>query len=70
MEKATAKGHIVSYDLEAHEGIRYLLYQIDAKEAKVFFDEAYNHGFAAFEDHLGYRYKLIHHGGEYQLIKL
>ena len=33
------------------------------REVKVFFDEAYNHGSAVFEDHAGTKFKLIHNGG-------
>ncbi len=67
--KTTINGHIVSHDESVSEGVRYLMYRIDAQESKVFFDEAYNHGSAVFEDHMGYKYKLIHHGAEYQLVK-
>ena len=62
-------GHIVSHDESVKQGIYYLLHQIDAKESKVFFDQAFSHGFAFFEDKIGYNYKLIYHGAEYQLIK-
>ena len=62
-------GHIVCHDETVAEGLRYLMYKIDHEEAKVFFDEAFGHGYATFEDHMGYKYKLIHHGGEYQLVK-
>ena len=68
--KTTIKGHIVSFDEEAHNGVRYLLYQIDWQEAKVFFNEAHRHNSAVFEDHFGTKFKLIHHGGEYQLEKI
>jgi hypothetical protein len=62
-------GHTVSYDDSLHQGIYYLTRELDAQEAKVFFDQAYSKGFAVFEDHMDYKYKLIHHGGEYQLVK-
>jgi len=45
------------------------MYRINAEEQKVFFDQAYEHGSAIFEDHMGYKYKLIHNGSEYQLVK-
>ncbi len=66
--KVTINGHTVSHDESVSEGIRYL-YRINAQESKVFFDEAFNYGSAIFEDHMGYKYKLIHHGSEYQLVK-
>ena len=67
--KTIINGHTVSYDDNLHAGIYYLSHQLDIQEQKVFFDEAYNRGYAIFEDHLGYKFKLVHHGGEYQLVK-
>ena len=69
-QKTIINGHTVSYDSSLAEGLRYLMYQINEQEQKVFFDEAYARGSAAFRDHMGYNYKLIHHGGEYQLVKV
>lgn len=69
-QKITIWGHIVSYDSAVVEqGIYFLTRVINQQEAKVFFDEAYNYGSATFEDRMGYKYKLIHNGGEYQLVK-
>ena len=62
-------GHTVSYDDSLHQGIYFLTHIINAQEAKVFFDEAFNYGSATFEDRMGYKFKLVHHGGEYQLVK-
>ena len=67
--KVTILGHTISYDETASHGIYYLTYQIDMQEKKVFFDQAYNRGSAVFEDHMGYKYKLIHNGGEYELAR-
>ena len=67
--KVLISGHTVEYGPEEHHGIYYLSHELNAQEAKVFFDEAYNRGSAIFEDHMGYKFKLIHHGGEYQLVK-
>lgn len=67
--KTTINGHTVSYEENVHSGIYYLSHELDAQEQKVFFDQAYNHGHAVFEDHAGYKFNLIHHGGEYQLVK-
>ncbi len=68
--KVTILGHTISYDETASHGIYYLTYQIDMQEKKVFFDQAFSHGFANFEDQMGSNYKLIHHGSEYQLVKI
>ena len=67
--KTIIYGHTVSHDEKVDQGIYYLTRQINAEEARVFFDQAYNRGSATFEDHMGYIYKLIHHGSEYQLVK-
>lgn len=69
IKKAVIWGHTVSYDDSVHQGFYYLSRQINSAEAKVFFDQAYNRGSATFEDHMGYIFKLVHHGSEYQLTK-
>ncbi len=65
--KTTTHGHVVSYDDKSSQGLRYISLELDDSEAKVFFDQAYEHGSAIFEDHMGLKYKLTHSGGEYQL---
>ena len=67
--KTIINGHTVSHDDSVSHGIYYLIHELDAQEQKVFFDQAYNTGVAVFEDHMGYKYKLVHHGAEYQLVK-
>jgi len=68
--RATILGHTLEYDESAvGAGFRYLIRELDSQEAKVFFEQAYSHGSAVFEDHMGHKYKLIHNGGEYQLVK-
>jgi len=67
--KTIIKNHTVEHDESTRAGVRYLIYELDAEEAKVFFDQAFNQGYAVFEDHSGYKFKLIHHGSEYQLEK-
>lgn len=67
--KTIIYGHTVSHDDSVSQGMYFLTRVINAQEAKVFFDEAYNYGSATFEDRMGYKYKLIHTGGEYQLVK-
>ncbi len=64
--ETTLHGHIVSYDPSAELGIQYLMYR-NGDEVKVFFDEAYNHGYAIFEDHAGTKFKLLHNGDKYEL---
>lgn len=68
-QKSIIHGHAVSYDNSTSAGFRYLARELDDSEAKVFFDQAYNHGFANFEDRMGYNFKLVHHNGEYQIVK-
>ncbi|MGA2418318.1 MAG: hypothetical protein ABSF55_03705 [Candidatus Staskawiczbacteria bacterium] len=62
-------GHTVSHDDSVSQGIYFLTRVINAQEAKVFFDEAYNYGHAIFQDRMGYKYELVHNGAEYQLVK-
>ena len=68
--KTIINGHTVEYEENAKHGVYYLTHQIDTQEAKVFFDQAFNRGSAAFEDQMGYNYKLVHHGSEYQLVRV
>ena len=68
-QKAIIWGHTVSHDESVASGMYFLSRQINAQEAQVFFEHAYNHGSAVFQDHAGYRFKLVHEGGEYNLIK-
>ena len=69
-QKITLHGHIVSYDEETTmSAIRYLK-ELNAQEIKVFFDQAYNHGFAVFQDRYASHFKLVHQTGEYQLLKV
>ena len=65
--KTTIKGRIVEYDEGARAGVKYLTFDIDAEEAKVFFVQARNHGSAVFEDHMGKKFELTHHGSIYKL---
>lgn len=67
--KTIVYGHTVSHDETVSQGMYFLTREINAQEAKVFFDEAYNYGHAIFQDHMGYKYKLVHNGAEYQLVK-
>jgi len=63
-------GHTVEHDNSVSRGIYYLTHELDELERRVYFHEAYDHGSAVFEDHMGYKYKLSLHGSEYQLTKV
>jgi len=68
--KTTVSGHIVSHDESVSAGLRYLMYTLNEEEKKVFFTQAFEHGSATFEDHMATKYKLIHNGSEYKLVKV
>jgi len=68
-QKTVIWGHTVSYEESVSHGMYFLSRQINAEEAKVFFDEAYNRGHAVFQDHAGYKFKLVHESGGYKLTK-
>jgi hypothetical protein len=59
----------VSHDDTVSQGVYFLTRELGLEEAKVFFDEAYNKGYAVFQDRMGYKYKLIYSSGQYQLVK-
>jgi hypothetical protein len=70
VKKVSIWGRIVSYDDSVvRPGINYLTNQLEADQAKVFFDQAFSKGSAVFEDHMGLKFELLHKGSEYQLIK-
>ena len=69
-QKMIIQGHTISYDNSiVSQGIYYFTREIDDQERKVFFDEAFNYGSAVFADRMGYKYKLVHNGDGYQLMK-
>ena len=68
-KKTIILGHTVKYEENAKQGIIYLLQRLDPHETKVFFDQAFSKQSASFEDQMGYNYKLVHNGSEYQLTK-
>ncbi len=59
----------VTFEEDAHDGIRYLRDDLDYKEAKVFFDQARIRGSAEFEDDKDRQYTLIHQNGVYTLAR-
>ena len=61
-------GYVVVHDSALDPAVRYLI-KIGSEESKVFFNEAFARGSAVFEDHMSYKYKLVHNGSEYNLIK-
>jgi hypothetical protein len=67
--KTLIYGHTVSHDDSVTHGVYFLAHGIDPREAKAFFDEAMNHGHCVFSSS-GYKYKLIHHEGWYELIRI
>lgn len=67
--KSIIFGHTVSHDDSVNAGMYFLSRQLGIEEAKVFFNEAYDHGHVLFQDRMGYHFKLIYHNGEYQLVK-
>lgn len=70
MKQILMHGFRVNYEDDAHEGINYLLRDIDHNEAKVFFDEARRIGKAEFEDDTGKNYTLNRNSdGTFDLIK-
>ena len=69
MTKSVLSGHTVSHDETVEQGWYYFSRELNPEESKVFFDEAYNKGSALFQDHMGYKFKLIYHDYEYQLVK-
>jgi hypothetical protein len=50
MKEIYIHGLKVKYEDNERTGINYLLYDLDAKEAKVFFNEAKRNKYAEFED--------------------
>jgi len=69
-KKAIISGHTVVYDSSTvASGIYHLAHQLSAQEVKVFFDQAFSKGTVYFENRSGTNFKLVHHGGEYQLEK-
>jgi len=69
-QKVTINGHTVSYDdIKAREAVRYLI-RMGTEESKVFFEQAYHHKSAVFEDHQGCKFKLSHTEDGYDLVHL
>jgi len=50
MKEVFIRGFKVRYEEGDQNGINYLLYDLDAEESRVFFDQAKQKKYAAFED--------------------
>ncbi|MCX6760049.1 MAG: hypothetical protein NTW46_01760 [Candidatus Nealsonbacteria bacterium] len=70
MKQIRMHGVIVKYEDDAHEGVNYILKELDHDEAKVFIDEARRRGEAQFEDRNGKNYTLSKNSdGTFDLVK-
>ena len=58
MEEISIRGARVKYEKNAKNGINHLLYDLDAPESKVFFDQARDKKRAEFEDDTEGQYTL------------
>lgn len=56
-------GHVVYGDDDAHHGMYYLDYELDANEVDVFFKQAKIHGSADFEDRHDRQFTLVYDRG-------
>lgn len=68
-EKTNIHNFSVIYEQNAIEGVRYLRDDLDSEEARVFFDQARQKGFAKFEDDQDRQYTLIYKNGIYTLVR-
>ena len=62
-------GHNVTFEENAHDGIRYLRDDLDHAEAQVYFDQAKMNHAAEFEDKYNHQYTLVHEGENYVLLR-
>ena len=70
MKQIRMHGFIVKYEDDAHEGVNYILKELDNNEARVFFDEARRRGEAQFEDRSGKNYTITkNRDGTFDLTK-
>ena len=69
MKEIYIHGLKVKYEDNEQAGINYLLYDLDAKEAKVFFNEAKRNKYAEFEDDKEGQFTLSYNSdGSYTLV--
>jgi hypothetical protein len=69
IQKVEIHGFTVAYEENSREGVAYLRDDLDANEARVFFDQAKMKGSAEFEDDDDRQFTLSYHENEYTLIK-
>jgi hypothetical protein len=63
-------GHNVTYEENAHGGMRYLRDDLSSTEAQVLFSQAKEHQSAQFEDDQDREFTLIHNsGGGYTVVR-
>lgn len=60
--------HYLNYDEADYVGIEYLRDQLSEEEVKVFFDQAYEHGKAEFEDNQEHNFSIVYEDGDYKLV--
>lgn len=69
MKEIYIHGHKVKYEDNEQAGINYLLYDLDAQESKVFFNEAKRNKYAEFEDDKEGQFTLSYNAdGSYSLM--
>lgn len=68
-QKTTVHGYTVAYEENAAEGIRHLRDDLDAIEARVYFDQARSKGSAEFEDDEERQFTLIYQNGSYVMVR-
>lgn len=70
MKEIYIRNFKVGFEEDAINGVRYLLYDLDRDEAKVFFDQARQRKSAEFEDDKEGQYNLLYNpNGSYTLTK-
>ncbi len=58
IKKTNIYGFYITYEESVYDGIRYLRDDLDFEEARVFFDQARQRGYANFEDNQDRQYTL------------
>jgi len=70
MKTIYIRGFKVNFEEDARNGVNYLLYDLDEKEARIFFDQARLKNFANFEDDREGQYTLSYNpDGSYTLTR-
>jgi len=69
MKETYIHGFKVKYEDNAYSGARYLAYNLEYNEARIFFDRARSRGSAPFETNYGKDYTLFYEDGCYIIRK-